>query len=131
LEIHRVINRQRDYYLEALGIVQYIFRSNDLNVSDERFARGSNLASRDIAAMPSVVPESSIAPLQRANEGSKLSVENGFEELAPQSAEVGAPISTVESALEVKFALWQPAPEILLVSDIGPALPDWQRLELL
>jgi hypothetical protein len=133
-----VINQQRDDYLRALGVVQYVIKSDESLVVD------SNTVPRDLKATEleetlSLAPANLIAPPLPPIEGPKpLEVADEFVDDAPKVVmndvslvSHSLSLSAPETAVELKFALWQPAPEILLISDIGAALPNGQQLELL
>ena len=133
-----MINHQRDDYLKALGVVQYVVKSDEcLAVAPYTVPRG--LKAIELEETLSLVPASLIAPPRLPVEDSKpLEAADEFANEAPKVVTNDVPLvshssslSTPETAVELKFALWQPAPELLLFSDIGAALPNGQQLELL
>ena len=133
-----MINHQRDDYLKALGVVQYVVKS------DECLAVDPNTMPRDLQAteleetLPLVPARSFALPRLPVEDSKPLEAVDEFADEAPKVVTNDGPLvihssslSTSETAVELKFALWQPAPELLLFSDIGAALPNGQQLELL
>ena len=148
-----MINHQRDDYLKALGVVQYVVKSNesltvesstvprDLKATDlkAKVLKAKVPKAKELEEVLSLVPASSIAPPRLPVEDSKLLEAMGeFADEVPKIVKNDLPlvshspsVSTTDTSVELKFALWQPAPELLLFSDIGAALPNGQQLKLL
>ncbi len=153
-----MINHQRDDYLKALGVVQYVVKSNESLAVDPSIVprdlvakdlvamdlkatdlKATDLKARDLKETLSPVPASSIAPPRMPVEDSKplaalAEFADGTSKIVTNDlplASHSASVSTAGASVELKLALWQPAPELLLFSDIGAALPNGQQLELL
>lgn len=142
------MNHQRDDYLKALGVVQYVVKSNERLAVDPitvprdlktTALKATGFKARDFEETLSLVPASSIAPPRLPVEESKrLAAVGEFADGVPKIVKNDLPldshspqISTTKISVELKFGLWQPAPKLLLFSDIGAALPNGQQLELL
>ena len=148
-----MINHQRDDYLKALGVVQYVVKSNESLAVDPsivpRDLVAKDFVAKDLVATSlkakglketlSPVPASSIAPPRMPVEDSKplaalAEFADGTSKIVTNDlplASHSASVSTTNASVELKLALWQPVPELLLFGDIGAALPNGQQLELL
>ncbi len=131
MEAYQVNNGLRDYYLKAFSIVQYVPKTEEASVP-EYAAGDANAVLKPSEQAPSVDP---VLRLNKAKPPSDLVDAKDIGLL--HAGEVmgllpeGPLISAVETAIEVKFGLWQPAPELLVLIDIALGLPNSEQLELL
>ena len=124
---------QQAYYLQTLGIVQYVPKESVLLV-DEAPAVAFNDRSLDDA-------EEAVVDRKTVDVAARMNL-NFDKPVAPkQASAIAAPVKTTVSAtpepkaeaelIEVKFSLWQPNSEVLVCSAVEGALADADQMQLL
>jgi len=124
---------QQAYYLQTLGIVQYVPKESVLLV-DEAPAVAFNDRSLDDA-------EEAVVDRKTVDVAARMNL-NFDKPVAPkQASAIAAPVKATVSAtpepktetelIEVKFSLWQPNSEVLVCSGVEGVLADGDQMQLL
>ena len=124
---------QQAYYLQTLGIVQYVPKESVLLV-DEAPAVALNDRSLDDA-------EEAVVDRKTVDVAARMNLNFDKPAAPKQASAIAAPVKTTVSAtpepkteaelIEVKFSLWQPNSEVLVCSAVEGALADADQMQLL
>ena len=124
---------QQAYYLQTLGIVQYVPKES-VALVDEAPAVALNDRSLDDA-------EEAVVDRKTVDVAARMNLNFDKPAAPKQASAIAAPVKTTVSAtpepkteaelIEVKFSLWQPNSEVLVCSAVEGVLADGDQMQLL
>lgn len=106
----------RDYYLQALGVVQYVSKDlvDDIRVDSQESTKSAPVASQQAAAESLLKVDLEVKPNKRTAKVLSANI-----------------IAEETAALALKFAFWQPTDELLIATAATQELPNSQQVNLL